>query len=741
MDDQNPDNQKANGKAGNSVKEKIKLIEGKRGSTTDKKIRLNKVDVTKKQESNREADAPKSMPASKKSVSFGDSDDRYSTKKDNKNLKIREDNDHNSSNRIMEDEKENDEDIEEEKNMLELLRQDEDYELNLIKEVLRDSKVKQLIYDPVTLDWLQTDSEKESALNRQALNPRGNLLDRPLKRHDTFKPKLGGKNSKQHEPTTGDVIQALVKKVNASNLGKALIKEKEDKNKIRKKLGEALKNHLRNYLYTATYLAIRFEIDVVSHHLVEIVQKQGKDMEKFDAEHMMKDEAFMLLLYAEILDNCEYYIFELMTEDMNDFYFLISNKFFKVFFSSNKLDFLFYWYFKLDKYIKKHKPDKSLVMMLDEKLDLQKKQSSELISKKTAEEPIHNKSYLGNRIYIPPSDVVQENLLDAKSRHNSADSNEEEEGKTSQTENIEYILTEKKLRLLIKIFFQCSDENSLLVDILHSMSLTKRGMLYLLLETGEEERLIKIANENSNIIDNLHENQVLIRKQYKLLILFDSMHLINIFNIKLEDFQGQFKPLKSKSSIGSIISPHFKNINAEADSDENKGSVFKELCRLIESGTDVEALCNVITYVNETFWDLPKAQKFLSAVYTLLYNSKEGANWVVYIQNPLQFFMTLVNFLKDLKEQLDFKDKKIAALTSDMMNFCLKYISIVSDQVLKFNLFEKDAKELCFLDYAFMVGDMTILEKEQIEGTVNLLWDQDRHTLQTLDDFMRSTLR
>lgn len=72
------------------------------------------------------------------------------------------------------------------------------------------------------------------------------------------------------------------------------------------------------------------------------------------------------------------------------------------------------------------------------------------------------------------------------------------------------------------------------------------------------------------------------------------------------------------------------------------------MCRQIQNGSDVEAICNVIIHVSETFWDMPKLMSFFEALKALLY--KQGSDWLVYIQNPLLFYMTLINFFKDAKE-------------------------------------------------------------------------------------------
>ena len=75
--------------------------------------------------------------------------------------------------------------------------------------------------------------------------------------------------------------------------------------------------------------------------------------------------------------------------------------------------------------------------------------------------------------------------------------------------------------------------------------------------------------------------------------------------------------------------------------------VFEELCKRIKEGNQVEELCNVITSVSETFWDLEKVMKFYDSLNSLLRSQPHGQglpNWLVHIQNPLLFYIALIYY-------------------------------------------------------------------------------------------------
>ena len=63
------------------------------------------------------------------------------------------------------------------------------------------------------------------------------------------------------------------------------------------------------------------------------------------------------------------------------------------------------------------------------------------------------------------------------------------------------------------------------------------------------------------------------------------------------------------------------------------------------------------------------------------------------------------------------------------MNFCRVYVENANEETLYINLFDKDSTGKGFLDYAFIVKDMSILETEQVEGLVYKMWDLGRHTM------------
>ena len=107
-------------------------------------------------------------------------------------------------------------------------------------------------------------------------------------------------------------------------------------------------------------------------------------------------------------------------------------------------------------------------------------------------------------------------------------------------------------------------------------------MVELLLESRDEERLIKVVHENSWMLDHIDVAYLFRHNLYKLFILFDPMNLIILFN----------KPVGSE---------------------DKEYTLYHKLCDLIddESYRDgVESICNIIIHVSETFWDMEKFLRF-----------------------------------------------------------------------------------------------------------------------------------
>ena len=558
-------------------------------------------------------------------------------------------------------------------------------EIDLIKSVIFREQAKKFIMNQVTKNFI----EEETITTKNNLSsPSFKQLqgtESALQRKFTFNQKKGNGKAKEKN----DDPDAFIFNISAGidiNLLSARKKKAGKKTTTKSKHGEALKTHLRAYLPIATYMSIKWNYTDVAFSLIEVLKKHVKDMDKFEPDDMLEHAPFLHTMIDSTLMLNEMAIFAMLMHDVPDVTILISKRFFKMFSDNNRLDYLLYWFHVFKAVVATQKIPVNYTHFLSE-----------------GDEP-HERDDKVEKVYDRAPTSERDSLFTERG------------------------LNEDKLTDMIKMYFQTTDDNSLLMSIFKELKIPIKFILRFLLDSKDEERLVRIANDFDGLKEILleKEEEVLRRRQYKLLILFDSKHLIDIFNEKIYIEEGS-TGREDKQNVLRIGKPRIIK--------HEKINIYKELCTKIERGEDVEELCNVINYVNETFWDEPKAKKFFDAVYGLLYGP--GNSWVIYIQNPLYFFMALANFFKELKEQLDYKDKKITELSEDMTNFCVNYIEHASDEVLKLNMFEKDGKDNNFLDYAFNVGNMKILEKEQIEGTIYKLWDQGRHTLQTLKEFMR----
>jgi len=260
-----------------------------------------------------------------------------------------------------------------------------------------------------------------------------------------------------------------------------------------------------------------------------------------------------------------------------------------------------------------------------------------------------------------------------------------------------------KVLLLCKSYIAYSADNRQLLEILSHLGVTKRHLVSLLIELKDEDRMISILNKKPDLMELVSVKELLLAKMYGPLVLFDSMELINIFNSYV---------IKSK-----------------------RYTLYQNMCDMIAAGEKVETLCNIINHVSSTFWDMEKLRRFFNALRCTL--SGKPSKWLVHIQNPLLFCMTLVYFFKKLRAQLDYRDKDILELTNEMLKFCQIYVESASEEALSINLFDKDGYGKGFLDYAFLVKEMDILETPQIEDLLFEMWDLGRHTMQTVTEFMR----
>jgi hypothetical protein len=290
------------------------------------------------------------------------------------------------------------------------------------------------------------------------------------------------------------------------------------------------------------------------------------------------------------------------------------------------------------------------------------------------------------------------------------------------------VLTETKIISMISHYLSCSENDNLLLLIIYGLGIDKKTLVELFLESGEEDRFVWICTNDDELVRLVDPKELVKRQLMKLLIIFDRASLINIFNMPIDDT-------------------------------EEEVTVYDVLCNRIQEKRDVEAYCNVVIHVHNTFWDMSKLPKFYTALSKVLsgdsgLNEEEGAkaeplaistvqdrndshDWLVHVQNPLLFCIKLVHFFQKMKAQLDFKDKQISKLSQALLAFCMSYCKNAGEDLMIINLFDQDTRGRDFLEYAFMVGDMNILTIDFIEGQIRKMWDLGRHTMQTVTQFMR----
>ena len=316
---------------------------------------------------------------------------------------------------------------------------------------------------------------------------------------------------------------------------------------------------------------------------------------------------------------------------------------------------------------------------------------------------------------------IFESMLDPLKSRTPADQVLESEEKDDGTK-----ITRKKLVLVIRKFFICCEDEEVLMKLLRKVFGGHLAlMIEVLLDSEEEERLIKIFDRNEDLLLELDAQTLIRRKLFKLLVLFDRAKLIDLFN-----------------------SP-FKN------EEETTTTVYKELCERIALRRDIEGLTYVILQVHSTFWDMEKLPLFHKALSTV-FNNDEGSlnnreemvsrtqgvlnsksSWVVHVQNPLLFCIKLVDFFNKMERQLDYKNRDILDLKKSVLAFCISYTQNASEDVLMVNVFDRDCKGKDYMEYMFDVQDMSLLETEFIGGLIYQMWDLGRHTMQTISQFMR----
>ena len=544
---------------------------------------------------------------------------------------------------------------------------------NFIKELvvfLRNPDIKKCINNKVTLEFLVSPfalkfDGSNRILQKKILN-RGTFMidpqaaEQPLLNGSFLVESNSGGNV---DSSSKSPLKTAIGDINLSTFKFNKLTHAKSSREV--KVSGNIKRHINGYLILAIFLANKFKMVQDQEKLVQIYKKefgdnlscQISDMENPASDmNFVRDFLKMVFMYDEYQ---VYYMFVTTCSALDD---LVNARFFLIFVESNRLDYLLNFFDALNQELKK--------------------KNQELIKKNQER---------GKRLI---------SLTAVVTPYVSEPSHQTDEGDKC-IGNFDL-----KLIMLVKQYFDCTQENILILDILSNYGLPKRKIVEIMLDSRDDHRILKIFSDYEWLMDLLTPQDVIDRRLFSVLALFDKKILIDIFNMEVR----------------------------------NKVTVFKELCNLIEAGSEgVEGLCNVAISINETFWDMPKFVKLFKAFESLVRkkSTENEANWLIYVENPLLFYISMIYFFSQMKKQLDFNLPELTELVKDMLNFCISYITNISDENLKMNLFEKDSNGREFLDYVFLVEEMKILEIEQIENLLEQMWDINRSSMQTVDTFMR----
>ena len=469
---------------------------------------------------------------------------------------------------------------------------------------------------------------------------------------------------------------------------------------------------LNHYLPIAIYYADRLEMREEGLFLRKSLSYAWKDVKDFEKSDNNRDNRVLLTKLLEpVLKYEEEEVFEDILRDISNLNYLLNHQCMNMIFGMNRSDFAKMFF----ECYKKKCSDYQVLCIIDERYfkvegDGKKDLFVETDLKQTEEQPFQ----------------------DSPQKNEEVGLEEFNEWKSFEYSEDETLVDSTKLILIIKRCCDCTDDEELLLDILSNLRISNKKMARLMLLSNIESRLVSIVHRKPELLDHINYKLVLEKGLFKLLIIFDPAKLIDIFN-----------------------EPFF--------CEKKEQTVYDEICRRIKARVDVEELCNVLIHVNRTFWDLDKLNRFQKSVSSVFFekntrtkvddesgftceltekkmhtnSSGTSSDWLIHIQNPLLFCIILFSFFMKLKKQLDYKSKEISDLSKMLLSFCINYTQNTSEDVLIANLFEKDSRGLNYMDYIFIIGEMSLLEVEFIEGIIYQMWDLGRHTMQTVTQFMR----
>ena len=305
--------------------------------------------------------------------------------------------------------------------------------------------------------------------------------------------------------------------------------------------------------------------------------------------------------------------------------------------------------------------------------------------------------------------VVQSKFKKLMSAHNMVPRGVERmrSFKKGDEENAPHVKIEQDMIVMvIKKYFSKIEDNELILQVLKNLKYSNKELTELLLCTQEEDRVTQLIQEHKHLVKFLEPKKIIEYKLYKVLIVFDKIELIKVFNLPINSTKARSPP------------------------------VFHELCSNIKSGIKIQSLCFLILNIEQAFWDFDRLWRFYQAIDRVL-RSDSSDNWLAHVDNPLLFFARLAHFFQSTDKNLSVGSKEIEQLCGDLVRFCVRYIECSAEETLFLNFFDKDSQGLTFLDYCFLTKRKEIIEIRFVEKVIHNMWDLGRDSKQALGDHFR----
>ena len=268
-------------------------------------------------------------------------------------------------------------------------------------------------------------------------------------------------------------------------------------------------------------------------------------------------------------------------------------------------------------------------------------------------------------------------------------------------------LPKDKILLIISKYLERLNDPVSCVDLLEQeLEFSEKESFDLLIQTSNEDAVLELLRKKPDMKQHIEAHRIAEFCCYKILLSFNSMDLINVFNLPTN-------PNKSSSA-----------------------SIYDAMCDYIKVGGDkIQNIVYIILYVNSTFWDFEKLWKLYQSLNEVLrYEGKN--NWFAEIDNPLLFCIKVAEFFKRADKQLSITSKEIDRLCEDLVKFCLYYIKNSSQETLILEFFEKDEADMDFLGYAFGVKNLELFKIDFVSKTIHNMWNVGRSSKQKVLDFL-----